>query len=217
MDLTDDEHGVIPTSSPSRSRLPRGPLTDAHREKLTEIKRVSAILFYQRGYAATDVRQIASALHMHVSSLYNYISGKEELLYFLMKDGMSEIAAGLDAALASSDDPAEQLRAAVQSHVLHHAHRRHRAWVGHVEVRALTGDYLTEIKQLRHEYESRWIELLKRGMEEGRFKRADPQLTAYSLMAIGQTVSRWYEPRGRLSAEEIAAELADIAITGVLT
>ncbi|HET6187958.1 MAG TPA: TetR/AcrR family transcriptional regulator [Trebonia sp.] len=204
------------TPSPSGSRRPRGPLTDAHIEKLEEIKRESAILFYEKGYAATDVRQIADALHMHVSSLYNYISGKEELLYLLMKDGLVDISAGLDAALEVSDDPAEQLRAAVQAHVLHHAHRRHRAWTGHVEVRALTGEYLDEIKHMRRDYENRWIGLLKRGMEEGKFKRSDPQITAYSLMAIGQALSRWYEPQRRMSAEEIAAQVAEIAMTGVL-
>jgi len=105
----------------------------------------------------------------------------------------------------------------VQAHVLHHAHRRHRAWTGHVEIRALTGDYRTEIKHLRREYENRWIALLKRGMEEGNFKGTDPHITAYTLMATGQTLAGWYEPGGRLSAEEIASQVAEIAMTGVLT
>jgi AcrR family transcriptional regulator len=204
------------TPSQNKSRRPRGPLTDAHLEKLEELKRVAGILFYEQGYSATDVRQIADALNMHVSSLYNYISGKEELLYLLMKDGLIEISAGLDAALEGSDDPAEQLNAAVRAHIVHHAHRRHRAWTGHVEVRALTADYLVEIKGMRREYEDRWIELLKRGMEEGKFMRTDPRITAYSLMAIGQALSRWYKPEGRLSAEEIADQVAAIALTGVL-
>jgi TetR/AcrR family transcriptional regulator, cholesterol catabolism regulator len=199
------------------ARTPRGPLTTAHRQKLQQIKDVSAEIFWERGYAATDLRQIAFALDMHVSTLYNYIHGKEHLLYMIMIDGMDEITARMDRALASQTDPAQQLRAALEAHILHHAHRRSRAWIGHVELRALTGEYRSTIQNLRDEYEQRWVELLRRGMREGAFTKASPKLVAYGLLAIGQSVSRWYDPNGKQSAESIARTLAATAMNGVLT
>jgi len=134
-------------SSPSigKPRRVRGQRTPAHLDKLAEIKNEAARCFYAHGYAATDVRTIADHVGLQVSTLYNCISGKEELLYLIMRDGMTEIAASLEAATGGLTDPRERLRAAVRSHVLHHAHRQFLAWVGHVEVRALTGDYLAEI------------------------------------------------------------------------
>src|ERR1700739_4489663 len=120
-----------------RPRRIRGPRTPAHLDKLAEIKKEAARCFYAYGYAATDVRTIADRVGLQVSTLYNYISGKEELLYLIMRDGMIEIVAGLDAAPEGLTDPRERLRAAVRSHMLHHAHRQFRAWVGHVEVHSL--------------------------------------------------------------------------------
>jgi AcrR family transcriptional regulator len=194
----------------------RGKPTDAHLDKLEEIKNEATQCFYALGYAATDVRRIADAVGLQVSTLYNYISGKEELLYIIMKDGMVEISAGLEEAIAGITDPRERLRAAVRSHVLHHAHRRYRAWTSHVEVRSLTDSYLAEILRMRREYEHRWIEILQDGIRGGVLADVDPRLTMYGILAIGQSVSRWYKPGDDYKAEEIADAMADFVLTGVL-
>jgi AcrR family transcriptional regulator len=208
--------GTAPEPAVGTPRRIRGKPTPAHRDRLEEIKKEAARCFYLQGYAATDVRRIAEAVGLQVSTLYNYISGKEELLYLIMKDGITEIAAGLDEAIAGLTDPHERLRAAVRSHVLHHAHRRYRAWTSHVEVRSLTGDYLKEILGQRREYERHWIEILQDGMRDGVFGQADPRLTMYGILAIGQSVSRWYRPGGHYDAEGIADAMADFVLTGVL-
>lgn len=194
----------------------RGKPTPAHRDKLEEIKKEAARCFYTLGYSATDVRRIADAVGLQVSTLYNYISGKEELLYLIMKDGITEIAAALDEAIDGLTDPHERLRAAVRSHVVHHAHRRYRAWTSHVEVRSLTGDYLEEILGKRREYEDRWIGILEDGMRSGVFAGTDPRLTMYAILSIGQSVSRWYKPGGKHDAEGIADSMADFVLDGVL-
>jgi AcrR family transcriptional regulator len=199
------------------TRQRRGARTEAHLEKLAVIKDQAARHFYSSGYAATDLRRIAAAVGMHVASLYNYISGKEELLYLIMKDGMTEIRSGLDLAMAKSDDPVERLRAAIESHVVHHARRRYLAWTSHVEVRSLKGARLREILRLRSDYEACWMELLEDGRAAGVFAFGDPKLTMYGILAIGQSVSRWYSPSGRKSAEDIAADMANQVLAGVLT
>jgi AcrR family transcriptional regulator len=198
------------------NRRPQRQPTAAHLARLENIKDAATELFYAQGYAATDLRRIADATQMHVSSLYNYITGKEELLYLILKDGVSDITRAFDEALASADDPAGQLRAALRAHIAHHARRRHRAWTSHVEVRALTGARLESIQSMRHDYESRWIDLLELGMRTGDFVSADPKLTMFCLLSVGQTVSRWYRPDGRLPPEELASSMAEIALGGVL-
>lgn len=214
--MTATKSYVLVERTDASVRGPRGPLTPSHVTKLERIKEVSAQFFYQQGYAATDLRRIAESLDMHVSTLYNYIPGKEDLLFLIMRDGMEQITEGLHRALASADEPAGKLRAAFRAHVLHHAHRRFLAWTSHVELRSLTGAYLEDISRRRHAYEELWLELLRDGIAAGVFADADPKLELYSLLAAGQSVSRWYRPDGRLSAEEIADALAERALRGVL-
>ncbi|HET6187975.1 MAG TPA: TetR/AcrR family transcriptional regulator [Trebonia sp.] len=206
----------MPEQAIGKPRRIRGKPTRAHLDKLAEIKREAARCFYMLGYAATDVRTIADVVGVQVSTLYNYISGKEELLYLIMKDGMSEITAGLDEAVAGLTDPRDRLLAAVRFHVIHHAHRQFRAWVGHVEVRSLTGEYLEEIVGQRREYERRWIKIIDNGISAGLFTDTDPRLTMYGILAIGQSVSRWYKPDAGYQPEHIADAMADLVLYGVL-
>jgi TetR/AcrR family transcriptional regulator, cholesterol catabolism regulator len=201
---------------PADGRQPRQ-RTRANLERLESIKEAATRLFYEQGYAATDLRSIADATTMHVSSLYNYITGKEELLYLILKDGLSEITQSFDTAVASADGPVEQLRAALRAHIEHHARRRHRAWTNHVEVRALTGERLESILKMRDEYESKWVGLVEQGIRDGKFACPDPKLTVLYLLSPGLSVSRWYKPEGRVAADELAASMAEIALGGILT
>lgn len=129
--------------------------TKAHMAKLEEIKNAAARQFYTVGYAATDVRSIANAVQLHVSTLYTYMSGKEELLYLIMKDGIDEVSAAFDAAVARSDDPLEALHNAIEAMITHHATRNFLAWTSHIEVRSLSGDCRADIVRLQHEYEAK--------------------------------------------------------------
>jgi AcrR family transcriptional regulator len=199
----------------SGSRTPRRAPTPSHIDKLETIKVLSAEQFYVQGYAATDLRRIAALTGMHVTSLYNYFSSKEELLYLIMRDGMEGIKQSLDEATDGIEEPAEWLERALASNLLHHTRRRHLAWISHVEVRSLTGEYLQDILRLRRQYEARWISVIQDGIKSGVLNEANPRIAAYGLLAIGHSVARWYTESGSLSAEELSHELARLMIHGV--
>jgi AcrR family transcriptional regulator len=190
--------------------------TRAHLARLDEIKQAAAEQFYDNGYAATDVRSIADAVGLHVSTLYTYISGKEELLYFILKDGMVEISAALDEALSQTASPAESIRSAIQAHILHHATRQHLSWTGRIEIRSLTGDYRQEILTLRDAYQERWVRLIENGQRAGVIAPYDARLVVYGILGFGHSVAGWFLPEGRYPAEEIATMIADQLMSGLL-
>jgi len=39
----------------------------------------------------------------------------------------------------------------------------------------------------------------------------------YGILAIGQSVSRWYKADGQYDAEKISDDMADLVLDGVLT
>ena len=194
---------------------PRNP-TVSHMRKLEKIKIAAAQQFYAVGYAATDMRGLADAVNLHVSTLYTYVTGKEELLYLIMKDGMAEITAAFDKALASTNDPIARMEAAIEAHLMHHATRRFLAWTGQVELRSITGDYREEILRLRDDYEARWLELIRAGQRSGVFAASDAKVAAYVILGMGHSVASWYRPDGRLSAEKVAERIAGQLLNGLL-
>jgi TetR/AcrR family transcriptional regulator, cholesterol catabolism regulator len=204
------------TADGRRGRLPRKPLTDAHKDRLESIKSIAAELFYQAGYSATDLRRIADQAGMHVASLYNYVSGKEDLLFQIMTDGVVEINASLDEALAGYSDPLDRLRRSLISHIEHHAHRRHLGAVSHTEVRSLTGSRRVKMIKMRRDYEARWDDLVLDGMKAGLIPPGEPRVMVYALLSVGQSVSRWYDPSGKIPVSELAEELANMLLFGLL-
>jgi AcrR family transcriptional regulator len=200
----------------TRGRQPMRPPTPAHRDKLETIKAVAAEHFYTQGYAATDLRGIAASADMHVTSLYNYISGKQQLLYMIMRDGMDGIISSLVEAVDGVEDPVARLSKGLRSHVLHHAQRRHLAWISHVELRSLTGENRKKILRLRRDYEARWKQMVQDGMDAGVVMGGDPGIVVYGLLAVGQSVSRWYEATGRVSEEEMSDTMVKLMLHGLI-
>jgi TetR/AcrR family transcriptional regulator, cholesterol catabolism regulator len=209
-------NGIQVSANGRRSRLPRRPLTAAHKDRLESIKSVAAELFYRFGYSATDLRLIADETGMHVASLYNYISGKEDLLFQIMKDGVVEINASLDDALEGCSDPLERLKRGLISHIAHHAHRRHLGAVSHTEVRSLTGNRRTRMIKMRRDYEARWDDLVINGMKAGIINPGEPRVIVYALLSVGQSVSRWYDPSGKIAVEELAENLTNMLLFGLI-
>jgi TetR/AcrR family transcriptional regulator len=60
-------------------------LPDEKRERITA---AAATLFAERGFAATDVAQIAKQAGVAKGSLYNYFESKEDLYFFVCRDGL---------------------------------------------------------------------------------------------------------------------------------
>jgi TetR/AcrR family transcriptional regulator, cholesterol catabolism regulator len=189
--------------------------TKAHMMKLEEIKTAAARQFYSLGYAATDVRSIADAVQLHVSTLYTYISGKEELLFLIMKDGIQGARSAVEAALAKSDEPVEALHNAVEAMVLHHASRRFLAWTSHVEIRSLSGQYRDDILRMQSDYEQIWLDLIEKGRDSGAFDVPDVKLAMYVILSAGHGVSNWFRPDGRLPVERVAVLIARQLLSGI--
>jgi len=183
--------------------------------RLEEIKAAATKHFFRNGYAGTDLRMIAKDLDMHAGSLYNYIESKQELLYLILLDGMTDIHSGLDRALDGVVGPRERLKAAILFHFLHHALRRHISWTNHVEVRALTGKYREEIMAMRKDYEAKWVALVEAGMQSEDFRPLDAKTTAFGILSMAQGISRWFNPSGHLSANDMAVLYADLLMHGL--
>lgn len=184
--------------------------------RLDEIKQAAVKLFYQRGYAATELRTIAKEVGLHVSTLYNYIESKEQLLYLILLDDVEVSVRDLDRALEGVDDPVDRLREAIRSHARLLATLRYTGWIGMTERRLLTGAYADAIRQLILEYQATWKVLLRDAIASGGVRPVGESVTVNGILMMTQSVSRWFKPGDRLTADEVGDQYADIVMNGLL-
>lgn len=81
-------------------------------------------------------------------SLYKHVASKQEVPVDIMTTTMDALMAAHRAPVASTTDPTEQLRRAVEAHVRYHSRHRREAFAGNREIRSLVESYRSAILDL---------------------------------------------------------------------
>jgi AcrR family transcriptional regulator len=192
-------------------RTRRRPAEDAE-ERRAQIERLSAELFSEKGYHATTMRDIATHVGVRTASLYYHFDTKQTILLSIMEATMASLHEGIDAALASSEDPIEQMREAVTQHVRYHAERPIEAIIGDTELRSLSGEDRSRMQQRRDAYQAKFEEIVRRGGAAGAFRVPDDKLAVYSVLNMCTGVAAWFRADGRLSVPEVAEVFAELVL-----
>jgi TetR/AcrR family transcriptional regulator, cholesterol catabolism regulator len=181
-----------------------------------EICRTAARIIREQGYDATSVNDIARALGMTKAGLYHYISSKEALLFEIMSFGMDQIEAEVVAPLVGVRDPEERLRQILIRHTTI-ATRAHGAVAQLAdEIRALPTPARKKIQQRTRGYFHLVRDTLAELKTAGRLRDVDLTVAAFTLLGMILWTPRWFRQGGRLTSEQVAAEVAQIAMAGLL-
>lgn len=178
----------------------------------TRLLDAAVAAFAERGFHGTTTRDIAAAAGMSPAAVYVHHKSKEDLLYLISRAGHEKTLEVIRKALASSDDPGQQLARLVREFTAHHAREHTSARIVNYELAALSDEHAREIKQLRHEIDQEIRALIQRGVDDGSFDIANPHMAASALLSLGVDIARWYRDEGRWSPEDIADFYADLAL-----
>lgn len=184
----------------------------SERNSAAVIRAEAAKLFFDRGYDATTLRQVAAAAGLKVGSLYNHIDSKEHLLLQIMGGIIDDLLEDARSALRAGGDPVDQLQAVLAAHIRFHAERAQEVFIGNAELRSLSDNARQVVEAKRHEYESLLQELIEAAGTAGLASVIDPKMHMYSLVAQATHIAGWYKPGRRLSLDEIVATYTKFAL-----
>ena len=211
-----DRPASVELASPRgrRQRVRRPSARALEREQ--EILEVAADIFHKKGYAATTLQDIASAVGLLKGSLYYYIDSKEELLYRITRVIHENAVANLESAEAVDGGPDAHLRALVEGHVLAFGRRLTSIRVFYTEYGALTGERRREIMQTRRRYERYVYDLLDEGCAGGVFcPDIDTRMIGNAILTMVNSVYLWYRPGSDEPIERVATAYADFVLAGL--
>lgn len=166
------------------------------REKATEF-------FFEKGYAATNLREVATAAGLKIGSLYNHIESKEDLLLQVMGGVIDDLVEAQREAIDVEGDAVERLRSAVECHIRFHATRAKEVHIGNSNLNSLSDEAREKIVAKRAGYSNVLEGLIREADQSGLAAALDPRLHTYSISAQGSHIAGWYRPDGRLSLDEI--------------
>ncbi len=84
----------------------------------TRILEKASVLFWQKGYAETSMKDIASACGFRPANIYNYFEKKEAILFGILHEEMEEIVSPIRRLRDDADtSPLSALRMVIENHV----------------------------------------------------------------------------------------------------
>lgn len=187
-------------------------------ERWVELIAVATQVFYEKGYDAASLQDIADRLGMLKGSLYYYMQSKEDLLFDVISTVHKQ---GLDVVRTCSQvdgDVLVKLESVIRGHVEHTCRNLVQTTVFLHELSSLSADRRMQILGADHAYQGVFAELIEQGQSEGLVRQdVTPRIAALSVLGSTNWIYRWYRPDGAFTAEQVGQELAQYTIRAIGT
>jgi len=183
------------------------------RENILE---AAAQIFSQKGYHATSMNDIASAVNLQKASLYYHVKSKEEILLSLLDEALELVITRISDVLQQPIASDDKLRLAIKTYLQTLAEQPDLAAILLLEHRSLNSELHALHQPHRDRFELIWRQILKAGFEEAKFTFQDLNMTTRALLGLMNWLVTWYNPDGEMSIDEISNLYADFVLFGFL-
>ena len=187
-------------------------------QKLEFILRTSALMFAEKGYHSTTMRDISRATKVSLAGLYHYCRSKEEFLFLIQDNCFGRVLERLEQRFEETTDPVEKLRLVIENHLSFFAANMAEMKVLSHEADSLAGEMHDHVSGKKQQY----TQLVRRILSEVQQARAngaqriDLTVATYALFGMMNWIYNWYDPGGKLSVTELVENVARLFLSGFL-
>lgn len=174
------------------------------------IVKEAARLFAERGYHAVGMTELQNAVQLGRGALYHHIRSKDDLLYDIAREYITDLNEFADAA-ANEIDPRERVCILGRHLISMIASHQAELTVCFREVQSLTDVRRAEVMALHTRYERVWKNAFIAGAEQGIFRPYDP-VVLKGVLGMYFYSYLWIRPDGALSVELISERFNEMAL-----
>jgi len=189
------------------------PLTSKH--PLDDIQRVAAKMMSRQGFASASMQTLADELGLVKATLYYHVLSKENLLYRVVSSIVDERIRRWSKVLAQPASAAGRLELLVEQHLAMVEHHQDELIVLSDELGHLSQHHLDYVRGRLAVADGLIREIIAAGDSAGEFDVSDPAAAATVVLAILDSMVRWYQPGGKMKNAEFARETTALILSGV--
>lgn len=202
-----------PKKAPKRNGSDRKPKA----ARWLELLDAAAEIFYEKGYDATSLQDIADSVGILKGSIYYYIETKQDLLDQLLREVHAAGMLNFEKFDAIEANPLEILRQMVEQHVLYICDNLARTTVYLNELGKLSPEDRKAIVG-EHEFRNKFMDVIVQAQDGGLILAdLNPKLAAQVLLSSINSVYGWYHPDRGQSAQAVAAHVGLTNLRGLAT
>jgi AcrR family transcriptional regulator len=188
-----------------------------HDQKLEHILRTSARIFAEKSYHSTSMRDIARATGVSLAGLYHYFKSKEELLFLIQDHCFGRVLERLEETIKGVDDPLKKLHLFIDNHLSFFAANMAEMKVLSHEAESLEGEMHRHVSTKKDRYARRARKILREIQDQRRQEPIDLTVATYALFGMLNWIYNWYDPRGKLSVNQLTDNIARLFLNGFLS
>jgi AcrR family transcriptional regulator len=184
-------------------------------DRRIEILKSAAAAFRRRGYHGASVDEIASALAMTKGNLYYYFKNKEEILFACHEYSLDKLLTLMGDVHAENITPEAKLRKLVLAFVHTILDDLHGTALT-LDPEALSPPLLKRVITKRDQFDHGMRTIIQQGIDQGQFRPGDPKMIEFAMMGAVNWISKWFDPAGEQTSDQIGDAFADYLVGGLL-
>lgn len=181
-----------------------------------EIIKTAAKLFKEKGYSAVSMRDIAKALDIKASSLYNHISGKQELLTVLVLPVAEAFTEGMEWVIAEEISSLMKIEKLIEHQIDVTLQYAMAMAVVNNDWMHLEGENLMRFENMRNRYEANFRNIINEGIANKEFNPAHSEVILFSILSTLRNLYLWHEKRGKLDVNLLKRDMVYVLVNGIV-
>jgi len=161
------------------------------------------------------MRDLSRASGMSLAGLYYYFESKERLLFLIQKHTFTTIVQRLKSRLEGVSDPEQQIRIFILNHLEYFLANPASMKVLTHEAEALKNGFASELAAIKRQYYRICVGLLDE-LKSVRGLQFSTRIAVLSLFGMMNWIYTWHNSRVDADAEQLATEMGDIFLRGVM-
>jgi AcrR family transcriptional regulator len=192
------------TTTPKATAVPQRLLAEATR------------LFAERGYDRTSVQEIVEAAGVTKGALYHYFGSKDDLLHEIYGRVLRLQLERLEAIAVKDEKVSQRLLEAAADVVSTSIANLDDSKIFFRSMHQLSPEKQKAVRAERRRYHEKFRALVEEGQRDGVFRaELRPDLVVDFFFGSVHHLGLWYREGGPLSAEQVAADFADLLLYSV--
>ncbi len=192
-----------------------GKTTRKRASKKELILKKAAVMFREKGFTATSMRDLAETVGIEAASLYNHIRSKNEILEAICFEVANRFNTNMEAIEANTVSAITKLETLLRFHIREMVENYEEVYVSDREWKHLEDPYLSNFQNQRRSYRKRFAALIEDGIKKGDIRNIDAPTSVLIMLHAISGIESWHRSNAKISAEELEANMLTIFIDGL--
>jgi TetR/AcrR family transcriptional regulator, cholesterol catabolism regulator len=175
----------------------------------------ASVMFRQKGFPATSMRDLAEAVGIEAASLYNHIQSKSEILQEIVFRTANDCNVHLDGLDSITGSHTKKIESLIRFHVQMMLNRFDDYCVMINEWIHLSEPYLTNFTVQRRNYVQKMESIIEEGIRNKEMKQVMPYVAMLTILSSVRGLEFWHRSGKKISPQQIEDNMVNHLINGL--